>query len=135
MCKNAAKFRSKHPYSDLQVRFWPQVALECMRGMGHYDPRFGEAFYDDSFHAGIYYEKLLSEITCETLIMKAKEDENLGNHNVDETVLMSAMSDEDLILTNKLIKGSSVQFLRCGHGIHMEKFAEYVKTVKILILF
>ena len=131
--KNAAKFRRKHPHADLKVMFWPQLALEGFRGMGDYDPRFGQTFYDDSFHAGIDYEALLSEITCETLIMKARDDENLGKHNIDETVLMAAMSDEDLIRANKLIKGSSVQFLRCGHGIHMEKYMEYIKTIKSLI--
>lgn len=40
--------------------------------MNRYDPRFGEAFYEDSFHAGILHEDLLRGIRCRTLFLKAK---------------------------------------------------------------
>lgn len=42
--------------------------------MSRYDPLFGEAFYTDSFHAGISHEDLLKTISCKTVFMKAKTE-------------------------------------------------------------
>ena len=68
----AAKYRRKHPDKNLKVMFWPKAALDTFREMNQYDPRFGEAFYNDSFHCGLPHEEVLQRIKCKTIFMKAK---------------------------------------------------------------
>ena len=70
----AAKYRRKHPDRNLKVMFWPKAALDAFRGMNHYDPQFGEAFYNDSFHCGIPHEEMLRKVKCKTVFMKAKTE-------------------------------------------------------------
>ena len=119
----AAKYREKHPDKNLKVMFWPKAALEAFRGMNQYDPRFGEAFYDDSFHSGIPHEELLKKISCKTVFMKAKTEMN------DEGILMAALSEEDVQRVAELIPDCTVVRFDCGHGIHTDKPKEFVQCI------
>lgn len=123
LVKLAKKYRLKHPDKDLQVLFWPKSGLAAYRGMNQYDPYFGETFYDDSFHLGITHETLLSKITCQTIIMKAKTNYN------EQHILLGAMSDEDVKRVNSLIAHSNVLYFDCGHAIHLEKEREFIQTL------
>ena len=58
--------------------------------MNNYDPLFGEAFYTDSFNAGIAHKELLRGIKCRTLFLKAKTEIR------QDGLLMAALSDDDL---------------------------------------
>jgi len=97
MIKMAAKYRAKHPDRDLKVPFWPKAALSGFQGMDHYDPLFGETFYNDSFHCGIAHEDILRNIKCQTLFMKAQTNIN------EDGILMAALSEEDLKKVTELI--------------------------------
>lgn len=127
MSKNAAKYRRKHPDRDLRVRFWPKQALEVFRGMNDYDPYFGEAFYNDSFHAGIDHDKLLASISCPTLLLKAQT--TIGK----DGLLQGAMSDADATRAADLIPNCKIRHFACGHGIHVEKKAEFLTAVREFI--
>lgn len=115
----AAKNREKHPEGDLKVPFWPKSALSGFQGMSRYDPLFGEAFYTDSFHAGISHEDLLKTISCKTVFMKAKTE--VGQ----DGILMAALSEEDLKRVTALIPDCQIVRFDCGHGIHLEKPKEF----------
>ena len=119
----AAKYREKHPDKNLKVMFWPKAALEGFRGMNQYDPRFGETFYDDSFHSGISHEELLKKISCKTVFMKAKTEMN------DDGILMAALSEEDVRRVANLIPDCTVVRFDCGHGIHTDKPKEFVQCI------
>lgn len=121
--KSALKYRKKHPDKPLKIRFWPKKFLEAFNGMEQYDPYFGENFYNDTFNCNINYSKLLSEITCRTLFMKANT--KIG----DDGIIMGALTDEDLQQVIDLIKNIRVEYFNCGHGIHIEKKKEFVKSV------
>ena len=121
--KSALKYRKKHPDKPLKIRFWPKKFLEAFNGMEQYDPYFGENFYNDAFNCNINYSKLLSEITCRTLFMKANT--KIG----DDGIIMGALTDEDLQQVTDLIKNIKVEYFNCGHGIHIEKKKEFVKSV------
>jgi pimeloyl-ACP methyl ester carboxylesterase len=121
--KSALKYRKKHPDKPLKIRFWPKKFLESFNGMEQYDPYFGENFYNDTFNCNINYSKLLSEITCRTLFMKANT--KIG----DDGIIMGALTDEDLQQVTDLIKNIRVEYFNCGHGIHIEKKKEFVKSV------
>ncbi len=119
----ALKYRTKHPEKNLKVPFWPKKFLESFNGLQYYDPRFGEAFYDDSFHGDVDYRELLSRIKCKTLFMKA-------NTTVGENgLLQGALSEEDLQLVNTLIENMEIEHFDCGHGIHAEKPKQFVRAV------
>ena len=91
--------------------------------MQYYDPRFGEAFYSDSFNASVDYEMLLGEIRCETLFLKA-------NSTISEDgILQGALSDEDLEKVQNLIPNITVRYFDCGHSIHTEKARLFLNTI------
>lgn len=120
---NVLKFRTKHPDKTLRVMFWPKKFMESFNGLNDYDPNFGEAFYNDSFNSNIDYEKLLSNIDCETIFMKAKTV--IG----EDGLIQCALTDEDLDKVKNLIKNIDVEYFNCGHGIHNEKPKQFIKTL------
>lgn len=121
---SATKYRKKHPDKNLKVPFWPKSGLAAYQGMNNYDPRFGEAFYTDMFHAGIDHENLLRGIHCKTLFLKAKTA--IGQ----DGLLMAALSEEDLQHVLELIPDCTLIRFDCGHAIHVEKPKEFVRICK-----
>lgn len=119
----AAKYRKKHPDKNLKVMFWPKASLSGFQGMNHYDPLFGEAFFNDSFHSGIQHEDTLKRIRCRTVFMKARTDMS------EDGILMAALSEEDLERVTELIADCRVVRFDCGHGIHTEKPEEFVECL------
>ncbi len=95
--------------------FWPKAALGGFQGMNLYDPLFGETFFNDSFHNGIRHEDLLQNIRCRTVFMKAQTNFS------EDSVLMAALSEEDLKKAAGLIADCQIVRFDCGHGIHIEK--------------
>ncbi len=120
---NAAAYRSKHPQKNLKVMFWPKAALAAFQGMNRYDPKFGEAFYDDSFHHGIAHEEMLCRIKCKTVFLKAKTEIN------PEGVLMAALNDDDVKRVTKCIDDCTVVRFECGHGIHTENPKAFLQAI------
>ena len=119
----AARYREKHPDRNLKVPFWPKAALGSFQGMNQYDPLFGEAFYSDSFHAGIPHEDILKQIKCRTVFLKAQTNFS------EDGILMAALSEEDLKRVSQLIPVCRIVRFECGHGIHIEKSKEFVECL------
>ena len=123
MIAMASKYRKKHPDRNLKVMFWPKAALSGFQGMNKYDPLFGEAFFDDSFHNEIPHEDILSNINCKTIFMKAQT-------NISEDgILMAALSEEDLKRVSEIIADLQIVRFDCGHGIHIEKPKEFIECL------
>lgn len=120
----ALKYRKKHPDKTLKVHFWPKKFLEGFNGLNDYDPFFGETFYDDSFNSNIDYQKLLSNIKCNTLFMKANT--KIGA----DGLVQGALTDEDLEQVTSLIKNIRIEHFDCGHGIHNEEPKKFIRCVK-----
>ena len=123
----ALKYRKEHPEKNLRVRFWSKKFLEGFNGLNDYDPYFGENFYNDSFNSNINYEKLLSNIKCNTLFLKAKTI--IG----EDGLIQGALSDDDLKHVTSLIKNIKVRYFNCGHGIHNEKAKEFMRCVNEIV--
>ncbi len=127
LTKMAADYRSKYPEKDLRVPFWPKAALAGFQGMNHYDPLFGETFYNDTFHCGISHEDMLKKIRCETIFMKAKT-------KIDsDGILHAALSEDDVQKTAELIENCKIVRFECGHGIHIEKQKVFVRCLLDLL--
>lgn len=123
MIDMAAKYRRNHPDKNLKVMFWPKIALSGFQGMNNYDPKFGETFFDDSFHYGIPHEEILRNIKCRTIFMKAKTDVS------EDGILMAALNEEDLEKVSQLIADCRIVRFDCGHGIHIEKPKEFTQCL------
>ena len=123
----ALKYRKAHPDKTLKVPFWPKKFLEGFNGLNQYDAYFGEAFYNDSFNSDIDYNKLLSNIKCKTLFMKANT--TIGA----DGLVQGALTDEDLKQVTSLIKDIKVEYFDCGHGIHSEKSKEFIRSVNEIL--
>lgn len=122
----AARYRKKHPDRNLKVMFWPKTALSGFQGMNNYDPLFGEAFFNDSFHNGISHEDLLKGIRCRTVFMKARTD------STEDGILMAALSEEDLEKAAGLIEDCRIVRFDCGHGIHTENPKKFIECLASL---
>lgn len=121
------KYRKKYPEKTLKVPFWPKKFLESFNGLNDYDPYFGESFYNDSFNENIDYVKLLSNIKCNTLFMKANT--TIG----EDGLVQGALTDEDLEQVKKLITNFRIEYFDCGHGIHTSKPKEFVKCISKML--
>lgn len=119
----ALKYRNKYPDKDLKVLFWPKKFLEGFKGLQNYDPYFGESFYNDSFNKNVDYDKLLSNIKCETIFMKAKT--TIGENGL----VQGALTDDDLNQVNNLISNMDIVKFDCGHGIHSDQPKQFTKTI------
>lgn len=119
----AARYRKKHPDKYLRVPFWPKAGLAAYQGMNSYDPRFGEAFYNDSFHTGIAHEELLRGIRCKTLFLKAKTV--VGQ----DGLLMAALGEDDLQRVLALVPDCTLIRFDCGHAIHAEKPDAFISAL------
>lgn len=124
LTQNARRYRERHPEKPLKVLFWPKSALEAFKGMNEYDPRFGEAFYTDSFHRDIDYEELLRKIACPTVFLKAET--KIG----EDGVQLCALTEEDVKRVERLLPNCKVIHLKCGHGIHVEKKKDFLKILQ-----
>ncbi|MDO4392893.1 MAG: alpha/beta hydrolase [Bacillota bacterium] len=122
---SARKSRAKHPSKDLKVMFWPG---EAFIGMNDYDPRFGEAFYTDSFNEGIDYEKLLGGIKCRTLFMKATCKRG------EDGIFQGALTDEELEHVLECIPRVEAEHFHCGHGIHVDRNGDFNRSIKSFIM-
>ena len=127
MTEAAKKYRKSYPERNLKVPFWPKAALSAYKGMNSYDPYFGEAFYNDSFHSGIPHAELLQNISCKTLFMKAET--NFGS----DGVLLAALNDNDVQNAEKLIPNCTVVRFECGHSIHTEKPRKFISELFKLV--
>lgn len=123
LVKMATSYRSKHSDKDLKVMFWPKVGLAGFQGMNHYDPLFGEKFYNDSFHCGISHEDILKKIKCHTVFMKAKTDVS------QDGILLAALSEEDAERVSKIVPDCELIHFDCGHGIHIENPKAFVRCL------
>ncbi len=123
LINSAEAYRRRHPDRDLKVPFWPKAALAGFQGMNNYDPRFGETFYDDSFHCGIAHEDILRKISCPTVFMKARTEVSPAG------LLMAALSEEHLQRVESLVPQCRTVRFDCGHGIHCEKSGEFIRTL------
>ena len=46
-----------------------------------------------------------------------------------QNIIQGALTDEDLELVVSLIENIDVEYFDCGHGIHIDKKRDFVKSV------
>ncbi|MDV3127434.1 alpha/beta hydrolase [Mycobacterium sp. 21AC1] len=98
------------------VRFFalPPTFNELFRAMDSYDPRFGNTFYDNSFHDGFDHAETLARISVPAALIHANWSYD------DDGVLLAAMSGEDAERARSLLRDVTFHRVDTGHGFHFE---------------
>ena len=101
----------------------PPVMNEMFRGMNHYDPRFGDAFYTGSWDDGFDVADTLARITEPAVLIHTNWS------YTDDGILMAAMDADDAERARSLVAGVEFFQVDTGHGFHFEKPAQFIQIV------
>lgn len=124
--RSGMRRRRRHPDKPVRFAALPPSFNELFRAADSYDPRFGEAFYDNSFHEGFDHAGTLERIAVPTALMHAN-----WTHDKDG-VLLAAMSGADAARARSLLRHATFHRIDSGHSIHFEKRREFVAVLLAL---
>ena len=123
LAKQTATWCAEHP-GEHAVNAWvPRGWTRGMYFMDDYDPRFGDAFYDGSWMAGIDQETMLRSITCPVAYVKA-----ITRYG-DDGVLYAATTDDDAARVVRCLEDCTFTEIDSGHDIHVEHPDVFIKAV------
>ncbi|TNC29054.1 alpha/beta fold hydrolase [Amycolatopsis alkalitolerans] len=121
--KSALSYRRKHPGKPVELCYLPPAFNELFRAMDCYDPRFGDAFYDNSFHRDFDHAAVLSRITVPALLIHT-------NWSYDaDGILLAAMSGEDAERARSLLRDVEFHKVGSGHNFHFEDPRRFTRLV------
>jgi len=123
LAEQTAAFCAQHPGEHATNAFVPRDWTRGMYFMDDWDPRFGEAFYDGSWMAGIDQQAILQQIECPVVYLKAST--NYG----DDGVLYAATTDEDAARIQATVPYCEAIEIKSGHDIHYEHPDVFVKAI------
>ncbi len=123
LAKQTAAWCAQHPGEHVVNAWVPRDWTRGMYFMDDYDPRFGEAFYNDSWMAGVDQEALLRKIACPVVFLKA-----LTNYGKDG-VLYAATSDEDAARIQRTISRCETTEIKSGHDFHVEHPDAFIAAI------
>jgi pimeloyl-ACP methyl ester carboxylesterase len=107
-------YREDHPGKPVKFLALPPTFNEMFRAMDLYDPRFGEAFYDNSFHARLDHAQTLARINVPAALIHA-------NWSYDDNgILLAAMDGDDAERARSLLQDVEFYRVDTGHGFHFE---------------
>ena len=123
LAKQTAAWCAEHPGEHVVNAWVPRSWTRGMYFMNDYDPRFGDAFYDGSWMAGIDQEAMLGEIECPVVYVKATTDYG------KDGVLYAATTDDDAARIQQTIPNCETVELKSGHDIHVEHPDVFIAAV------
>ena len=124
LAKQTAAWCAEHPGEHVVNAWVPRDWTRGMYFMDDYDPRFGDAFYDGSWMAGIDQEAILRQIECPVVYVKAST-----NYGADG-VLYAATTDADAARVQKTIPNCETVELKSGHDVHVEHPDVFIKAIE-----
>jgi pimeloyl-ACP methyl ester carboxylesterase len=123
----AQQYRKKHPGEPVQFFFLPESINATCLYLPEYDLRFGDHFYDYSWHRGIDHATLLSEINVPTIFLHAKAA------YTEDGVLLAASSNEQARRAVSLMKNAHLIELSSEHDIHRFHPDVFIAAVNTLL--
>lgn len=124
--RSGVRQHRRHPDEPIRFAVLPPSINELFRALDCYDPRFGEAFYDNSFHDGFDHARTLERIDVPAALMHAN-----WTHDKDG-VLLAAMSGADAARARSLLRDATFHRIDSGHNIHFEKPREFLAVLLAL---
>lgn len=117
--RSGMRHRLRHPDAPVRFAALPPLFNELFRAVDSYDPRFGETFYDNSFHEGFDHAETLKRIAVPAALMHANWSHDKGG------ILLAAMSGADAERARSLLRDATFHRIDSGHNIHFEKPREF----------
>ena len=108
----AQRYRRKHPGEPVRFFFLPASLGAMFLHMHEYDLRFGERFYDYTWHSGIPHERLMADVRVPAVFLHAKDS------FTEDVVLLAASSDEQARRAAALMGACEFVEIKSGHDIH-----------------
>jgi pimeloyl-ACP methyl ester carboxylesterase len=113
-------YRKAHPGAAVEIGLLNNDTVrQFVRGLDAYDPRFGAAFYDGTWHNGFDHAEALRRITCPVLLLQA------GSEIRADGVLDGAMSRPDADRAMALLAHGTYRRIDAGHVVHLDKPGEF----------
>lgn len=120
----ALRYREAHPGEPVKIWFMPPVFNQMFQALDAYDPRFGQAFYDGSFHQDCDHAAVLQSLSVPAVLIHT-------NWSYDENgILLAAMDGNDAERARSLIPDVEFVKVDSGHGFHFEKPGEFIRIVQ-----
>ncbi|HEY6737833.1 MAG TPA: alpha/beta hydrolase [Actinopolymorphaceae bacterium] len=122
--QDALSYRRDHPGEPTKIFYMPPELNEMFRAMDSYDPRFGEAFYDNSFHDGFDHAETLARIEVPAVLIHT-------NWRYDENgVLQAAMDGKDAERARSLLRDVEFHKVDTGHSFQFEDPGHYIRIAR-----
>jgi pimeloyl-ACP methyl ester carboxylesterase len=121
--ESALSYRKDHPDRPVRLFYMPPAFNESYRAMDSYDPRFGEAFYDNTFHQGFDHADTLARIAVPAVLIHTNWSYD-GNG-----ILLAAMNGEDAERARSLIDDVEFHKVDTGHNFHFEDSEHFTQIV------
>lgn len=117
-------YRRANPGSPIELGFLRNDTVRMLiRGLDHYDPRFGAAFYDGSWNRGFDHAQALARIECPVLLMHAHFTV------ARDGTLNGAMNDADAAHAMALLKHGEYRKVDATHVVNLAAPAMFVSAL------
>jgi pimeloyl-ACP methyl ester carboxylesterase len=119
-------YRRANPGQPVELSLVTDDTIRMMlRGLDYqYDPRFGAAFYDGSWHAGFDHATALAQITCPVLLMQA------NTAVLADGTLDGAMSVGQAQQAMALLKNGTYLKVDAGHVVNLASPAAFLAALQ-----
>jgi pimeloyl-ACP methyl ester carboxylesterase len=122
-------YRRAHPGAPVDVGLLPDDTVRLfVRGLDQFDPRFGAAFHDGSWHEGFDHAEALARITCPALLVQAQFTVR------PDGILNGAMTQEDADRAMSLLPNGTYRRVDATHVVHLAAPELYVDLLQNFFL-
>ena len=121
--RQARRYHAAHPGQG--IRWWsmPPSMNEIFRASAGYDPRFGEAFWTDSWDDGWDHADTLGRIAVPSTLVHTKVTYD------DTGILLAAMGYEEAQRAREALTDERFVKVETGHGFHDEAPRQFIALV------
>ncbi|MDD3745094.1 MAG: alpha/beta hydrolase [Anaerostipes sp.] len=126
IAEEARQYLHTHPGEELHLEKIKEASLHGYKYIYDFDFLFSESFYTGSWFEGVNQEKILQDIGCPTVYLKAKTKYG------PKKVLWAANTKESSDRMMKLMTNAERVVVRSGHDIHYEKPEKFIKALDLL---
>lgn len=126
MARYAQRFRQRRPDQPLRFFFLPGSVNDIFRYLPQYDPAFGEAFYDYTWHSDIPHRQLMAEIAVPTVFLHCKDA------YTEDGILLAASSDQQARQAAELISACRLMEISSPHNVHRTHPKQFLQAMELL---